>query len=207
MLTQLLDESFKGLNGAGDDLAALRSIPGVVAATTAQSIPISGSGWGEDLYNSPEAQSNESINFGNFMVDEQGLDTFGLELVAGRNFRPEEILVRSLDDATLPEILIVSQALADELFPDGDALGKTVWDEPNGGRPMQIIGIYDTCKNQKATAFDVIFFHSGSKMSMLQKLMISGNCFHHTGEEVMDLSDLTQLATSLTMFVIPVLIL
>ncbi len=42
-----------------------------------------------------------------------------------------------------PDILIVSQALADELFPDGDALGKTVWDEPNGEKPIQIIGIYE----------------------------------------------------------------
>jgi len=146
-VTNLFDSNVDQRQLYRDDLAALRSIPGVVAATTAQSIPISGSGWGEDLYNSPEAQSNESIGFGNFMVDEHGLDTFGLELVAGRNFHPEEIKVRSLEDGTLPEILIVSQALADVLFPDGDALGKTVWDEPNGGRPMQIIGIYDHMQN------------------------------------------------------------
>ena len=146
-VTNLFDSNVDQRQLYRDDLAALRSIPGVVAATTAQSIPISGSGWGEDLYNSPEAQSNESIGFGNFMVDEHGLDTFGLELVAGRNFRPEEIKVRSLEDGTLPEILIISQALADKLFPDGDALGKTVWDEPNGGRPMQIIGIYDHMQN------------------------------------------------------------
>lgn len=130
-----------------DDLQALRAIPGVIAATTAQSVPVSGSGWGEDLYNDPELPSNESINFGNFMVDEYGLETFDLELVAGRNFRPDEIQVRSFDDISSPDILIVSQALADELFPDGDALGKTVWDEPNGQKPMRIIGIYDNMQN------------------------------------------------------------
>ena len=146
-ITNLFDSNVDQRQLYRDDLAALRSIPGVVAATTAQSIPISGSGWGENVYNDPEAQSNESINFGNFMVDEHGLDTFGLELVAGRNFRPDEITVRSLEDISTPEILIVSQALADELFPDGDALGKTVWDEPNGGRPMQVIGIYDHMQN------------------------------------------------------------
>ena len=146
-ITNLFDSNVDQRQLYRDDLAALRSIPGVVAATAAQSIPVSGSGWGDGLYNSPEAQSNESINFGNFMVDEHGLDTFGLELVAGRNFRPEEIKVRSLEDGTLPDILIVSQALANELFPDSDAVGKTVWNEANGVRPMQIIGIYDHMQN------------------------------------------------------------
>ena len=153
--TNLFDPNVDQRQLYRDDLAALRAIPGVVAASPSQSVPASGSGWGEDLYNSPEAQSNESINFGNFMVDEYGLETFGLELVAGRNFRPEEIKVRSLEDISLPEILIVSQALADELYPDGDALGKTVWDEPNGGRPMRIIGIYAHMQNAWPTSSNI----------------------------------------------------
>lgn len=154
-VTNLFDSNVDQQQLYRDDLEALRSIPGVVAASPAQSIPISGSGWGEDLYNNPEAQSNESINFGNFMVDEHGLETFGLELTEGRNFRPEEVKVRSFDDISMPDILIVSQALADELFPDGDALGKTVWDEPNGEKPMQIVGIYRHMQNAWPTSTNV----------------------------------------------------
>lgn len=130
-----------------DDLDALRAIPGVLAAAPTQSVPISGSGWGDSLYASPEAQSDESVENGVFMVDEHGLEAFGLELTAGRNFRPEEILYRDLDTNSNAEILIVSQALADEMFPGESAVGKTVWDEPNGGRPMQIIGVYDHMQN------------------------------------------------------------
>ena len=154
-VTNLFDSNVDQQQLYRDDLEALRSIPGVVAASPAQSIPISGSGWGEDLYNNPGAQSNESINFGNFMVDEHGLETFGLELTEGRNFRPEEVKVRSFDDISMPDILIVSQALADELFPDGDALGKTVWDEPNGEKPMQIVGIYKHMQNAWPTSRNV----------------------------------------------------
>jgi putative ABC transport system permease protein len=154
-ITNLFDSNVDQRQLYRDDLEAIRSIPGVVAAAPTQSIPISGSGWGEDLYNDPELPSNESINFGNFMVDEHGLDTFGLELVAGRNFRPDEITVRSLEDRSTPEILIVSQALADELFPDGDALGRTIWDEPNGEQPMQIIGIYGHMQNAWPTSENV----------------------------------------------------
>jgi len=146
-ITNLFDSNVDQRQLYRDDLDAIRSIPGVLAAAPAQSIPISGSGWGEDLYNDPEMPSNESISFGNFMVDEHGLEAFGLELVAGRNFRPEEVKVRSFEDIKLPDILIVSQVLADELFPDGDALDKTIWDEPNGERPMRIIGIYDHMQN------------------------------------------------------------
>jgi putative ABC transport system permease protein len=154
-ITTLFDSKVDQRQLYRDDLDALRAIPGVIAATPAQAVPASGSGWGESLYNDPALPSNESINFGNFMVDEYGLEAFDLELVAGRNFRPEEITVRSFDDISTPGILIVSQALADELFPDGDALGKTVWDEPNGEKPIQIIGIYDHMQNSWPTSSNV----------------------------------------------------
>lgn len=146
-ITTLFDSKVDQRQLFRDDLDKLRSLPGVIAVTPTQSIPISGSGWGEDLYNDPTALSNESINFGNFMVDEQGLEAFGLELVAGRNFRADEIMVRSMEINAEPTQLIISQALADELFPDGNALGQTVWDEPNGDKPMEIIGIYDHMQN------------------------------------------------------------
>lgn len=138
-----------------DDLEALRALPGMVDAAPTQSVPVSGSGWGESLYNDPELPSNESINFGNFMVDEHGLETFGLKLVAGRNFTAEEIIERSFDNMETPNILIVSQALADVLFPDGNAVGQTVWDEPNGEKPMQIIGVYDHMQNAWPTSTNV----------------------------------------------------
>jgi putative ABC transport system permease protein len=146
-ITTLFDSNLDQRQLFRDDLDALRAIPGVIAAAPIQSVPASGSGWGESLYNNPQAQSNESISMGQFMVDEHGLEALGLELVAGRNFRPEEIMERSLDNMSKTRFHIISQALADELFPDGDALGKTIWDEPNGESPIEIIGIYSHMQN------------------------------------------------------------
>lgn len=146
-ITTLFDTGIDQRQLYRDDLEALRALPGVVAAVPIQSIPISGSGWGEDLYTDPEMTSDESISFGNFMVDEQGLAALDLELLAGRNFRPEEMTWRSLENMEVAHVIIISQALADSLFPDGDALGKTVFDEPNGEQPLQIIGIYDHMQN------------------------------------------------------------
>ncbi len=146
-ITTLFDSKVDQRQLFRDDLEALRSLPGVLAATPTQSTPASGGGWGEDIFNDPEKPSNEAINTGKFMVDEHGLETFGLELVAGRNFRADEIQVASLDEMPTSSVLIVSQALADELFPDGNALGQTIWDSPDGEDPMEIIGIYERMQN------------------------------------------------------------
>lgn len=146
-VTTLFDSNVDQKQLRRDDLDALRGLPGVVDAVPIQSVPISGSGWGEDYYTTPEMTSDESVSFGMFMVDEHGLDTLDLELLAGRNFRPEEMTQRSLESFEFPRVTIVSQKLADALFPDGDALGKTVYDEPNGEKPLEIIGIYDHMQN------------------------------------------------------------
>ena len=166
--TNLFDSAVDQRQLYRDDLEAIRAIPGVVAATHTNSIPASGSGWGEDLYNNPEATSDEGIHFGKFMVDEQGLAVFDVELVAGRNFRQDEMVERSLTEITNPGIMIVSQALADELFPDGDALGKTVWDEPNGKEPMQIIGIYDHMQHAWPGASSI------NRSALLPEIMLFG---------------------------------
>lgn len=146
-VTNLFDSKVDQRQLFRDDLEDLRALPGVIAVTPTQSVPVSGSGWGEDFFSRPDMTSDEGISFGRFMVDEQALDAFALTLVAGRNFRADEMLIRSLDNDTPPKVVIVSQTLADKLFPEGDALGKTVYDEPNGGDPMEIIGIYDHMQN------------------------------------------------------------
>jgi putative ABC transport system permease protein len=146
-ITTLFDSKVDQEQLYRDDLEALRAIPGVLAVTTTQSIPVSGSGWGEGVYTRPDQQSNESINFGRFMVDEHALDAFDLKLLEGRNFRPDELQMRTMGGLIESPYMIVSKALADAMFPDGDALGKTVYDEPEGGSPMEIIGIYDHMQN------------------------------------------------------------
>ncbi|MBT8050825.1 MAG: ABC transporter permease [Gammaproteobacteria bacterium] len=147
ILTTIFDMQLDQMQMLRDDLETLRTIPGVIAATVVNSVPASGSGWNDGLYVDAEQLSNESVNYGRFMVDEQGLDTFGLELVAGRNFEPEDMVRFSMEENGIPGVLVVSQALADALFPDGDALGKTVFNEVGGSQPMRIVGIYDHMQN------------------------------------------------------------
>ena len=66
----------------------------------------------------------------------------GIELVAGRNFTPEEVLWSGPGSRPEARTILISQSVADELFPGGDAVGKLVWDEPNNKEPTEIIGVY-----------------------------------------------------------------
>lgn len=108
------------------DLALLRQMPGVAAATTTNSVPMSNGGWGSGLNLQPQ-QKTSTANSAFYLVDSAAIDTFGLNLVAGRNFKPEEVASVVYGDSLKPPVIIVTKALADRLFPDGDAVGKSVY--------------------------------------------------------------------------------
>jgi putative ABC transport system permease protein len=123
------------------DLALLRQLPGVAAASTTNSVPMSGGGWGTGITLQPK-QKTATADTAIYFVDDKGLDAFGTHLVAGRNFKPEEIADLTMGNRLAPVSIIVTQALADKLFPDGDALGKQVHlDEDTPA--STIVGIVD----------------------------------------------------------------
>ncbi|HEV7715354.1 MAG TPA: FtsX-like permease family protein [Steroidobacteraceae bacterium] len=134
----------RGFNYEGalrDDLAYFRSVPGVIAATPINSLPLSGGGSATMLAIIP----GDTVHWlrGNyFEVNEQGLQTLGLHLIAGRNFRPDEVLPPpESSQANVTSQIIVTKAYAQRLFPNGSALGKTVYDAVKD--PVTIIGIVD----------------------------------------------------------------
>jgi putative ABC transport system permease protein len=123
-----------------EDLAYLRSLPGVIAATPTNSMPLGISGSSKDIFTQPDRKGNEAdLNY--YEMDEQGLATLGVTLVAGRPFRAEEILppVTKGDYTGFVPQLIVTRAAAERLFPHENALGRTVYDSL--GKPATIIGI------------------------------------------------------------------
>jgi putative ABC transport system permease protein len=128
------------------DLAWLRSLPGVIAASPSNAIPLSGGGSSQGITIVPGDRSKDR-SFGYFEVDEQGLDALGLHLVAGRNFRHEEIEPPiTVDDAgRFVGNVILSRATARELFGDQNPLGKPVYDTLK--QPATVIGIVDPAMN------------------------------------------------------------
>lgn len=134
-------ERYQAVPSMQEDLAWLRSLPGVVAASASNAVPLSDGGDNEQLVTDPKALRTDSAN--QIEIDEQGLDALGLHLVAGRNFRHDEITPPlTAQDASrfVPEI-IVSRALGERLYPGQNPLGKVVYDSLN--QSATIIGVVD----------------------------------------------------------------
>lgn len=121
------------------DLRALRSVPGVISATSMPNVPLSGSGSSRSLYLEDREDSPRTPS-GMFIMDEQGLDTLGLKLVAGRAFTAEDVLWNEAQSNELPSTVILTQKLADTLFPAGNAVGQTVY---TANKPATVIGIVE----------------------------------------------------------------
>jgi putative ABC transport system permease protein len=124
------------------DMAALRSLPGVVAAYTTNSYPFSDSGSTEGCSVQP-GQVHSTARCAMYYVDEQGLETLGLKLIAGRNFTAAEVLDKAgLRDLKPPPAVIITRQLAEKLFPGKSALGESMYVEFQKHR-TPIVGIVD----------------------------------------------------------------
>jgi putative ABC transport system permease protein len=126
-----------------EDLRQLLAHPSIRAATGIQQIPLSGSG--SATGRKPLGSETEPVSTPYYVVTEGALEAFGVELVAGRDFAPgdwdyDEEAAESGEEA---RNVILSQALADRLFPDGDAVGRSI-ESKEGERMNTIVGVVDT---------------------------------------------------------------
>jgi putative ABC transport system permease protein len=139
--SQGFTDRFQPVASTEEDVTWLRSLPGVVAASAISAVPLSGGGSNSFIGTRPDAPRTDSIN--RIEIDEQGLATLGVHLVAGRNFRHDEIqppLTKTDASRFVPDI-IVSRALAEHLYPHQNPLGKPVYDVL--GQSATIIGVVD----------------------------------------------------------------
>ncbi len=125
-----------------EDLAAMRSIPGVKAASLMSNIPLSGGGSSSGFQAKPGEPTPENNVQGNtYDVDEQAIAALGVKLSAGRSFEPQEILPPLETYGEAPQA-IVTKAFAEEMFPnEKNFVGKTFY---NGlSEPSTIVGVIE----------------------------------------------------------------
>ncbi|WP_434027186.1 ABC transporter permease [[Pseudomonas] boreopolis] len=122
------------------DLEALRSLPGVRAATIINQVPFGNSMWNSGVKLDANQEESTLVST-NYMVGRDGLRTLGLQLIAGRDFNASEYsdLNQGNDDALSFPAVILSQPLAQHLFPDGQAIGKAIY--VFGDTPHRIVGV------------------------------------------------------------------
>ncbi len=127
------------------DLDLIRSLPGVVAATTTNTIPTSNGGWNTGVDTKPleRGSGEDTIDTALYFADEHTIDAFGTRLIEGRNFRAEEITESSRESGILIDSVIVTEALAKKIAPEGSAVGKTVYGIADDNKPLTVIGVVD----------------------------------------------------------------
>ncbi|MCF7751454.1 FtsX-like permease family protein [Bacillus subtilis subsp. subtilis] len=125
-----------------EDLAALRGIAGVKSAVAINQLPFRRNSWNSSLSRVPD-QERPTLNAAQYFAREGTLDTLGVELIAGSDFQPGEY--RELDEVmndpdadNKGSSVILTQSAANKLYPDGDALGKTVY---SGRMPLRVTGV------------------------------------------------------------------
>ena len=122
------------------DLATLRAVPQIADVTLSPGQPLGGRGMGMNvtLYPGEGRGALASV----FPVDDHALNALGLKLIAGRNFRPEEVLIAHgfKDDYTSWGSVIVTRELARRLDSGRDVLGRTA---TLGKITATIIGVVD----------------------------------------------------------------
>lgn len=124
------------------DLEMLRSTPGVINAVGTNSFPLRGGGWSMGLQTEP-GEDMSGIGSAIYFGDEHLVETFDVELIDGSNFTPDQVVFLDPDDFGWEPYVIITEALAEALFPDenGSVVGKTAYIDQND--PVQIIGVID----------------------------------------------------------------
>jgi len=126
------------------ELEVLRAVPGVASVAQVSQMPLSQSGNNSSLRLDPR-QERESALTSMYMSGDSLIKTFGLKLVEGRDFLPQELVdVNEQVRRDFPGELIVTRALADKLWPGAPAVGRTVYfGSAERAMPARVVGVIE----------------------------------------------------------------
>ena len=111
-------------------LAALRNIPGVIAAAEINSMPLANNSWNTTLSTSrADLTDKDNPNAAEYLLTKDGPAVLGLRLLQGRFFNDDEYADSKLNNSYLPDthVVILTRSLAQRLWPGQNALGKQMW--------------------------------------------------------------------------------
>jgi putative ABC transport system permease protein len=131
---------------AAEDLAALRQIPGVKAVALLNQMPFDGGSSNMDVRNSP-TQRLATLSASHYMGEDL-VKTLGVQIVEGRDLRPEEYMdmaevVAMLDKQQYDKLsmggVLITRAMAERMWPGQDPLGKQIY--VGRGLPITVVGV------------------------------------------------------------------
>ncbi|MGE7136887.1 ABC transporter permease [Luteibacter sp. NPDC031894] len=130
-----------------EDLAALRNMPDVSSVTPTNSLPLytssrAGSAGIRPGDGSYDGASQGTARVSYFFTDDQALATFGVKVIAGRFFTPDEVQHYSVGEDRTASVIVITRGLAEKLLPDKGAVGQVLY--LNGASvPSTVIGVVD----------------------------------------------------------------
>jgi putative ABC transport system permease protein len=119
------------------DLETLRKLPDVQDVAASTSLPQHQGNDAGDISLDAD-RKGKLVHAAYYYGDEHLRATFGLHLIAGRDFVATEI--QHGHGSPGSPVVIVSKPVADQLFPGGNALGQKVYQD---GKPATIVGIVE----------------------------------------------------------------
>jgi putative ABC transport system permease protein len=127
-------------------LASLATLPGAASVAAVNWIPLRP----EFLRGDFQLEDGRRVPRG-FIVDKPAVSagyfhTMGIRLLSGREFTAR-------DNSTAPGVVIISESVARQLWPGGDAIGKRISmeDHPKSGNWLTIVGIVSDVRQQNLT--------------------------------------------------------
>lgn len=121
------------------DLAVLRALPGVKSATMVNQVPFVRSSWNSSISLTPD-QKHPTLNATLYFGDEAFIGTFGLNLISGRAFNPDEFVDLTPDLSPDDSSIVITRSMAERLFHGSTAIGKSIY---IGSAPLRIVGVVD----------------------------------------------------------------
>jgi putative ABC transport system permease protein len=127
-----------------EDLAALRQIPGVSNVASVTQLPFGNSSSNAGI--KLDLKQNQPTLNATLYSGENLLPTFGTQLVAGRDLTPDEFIdfddvvraAASKDAKSVPHSVVITQNMADRLWPGQSALGKQFY---IADWPLTVVGV------------------------------------------------------------------
>jgi putative ABC transport system permease protein len=126
-----------------EDLAALRAMPDIASVSSISTMPLLNETTDATVSLKPDQQETAaSARTVLYSGDSAMLTTLGLKLVAGRDFNADDIRHEAARDPHAAAVVIVTRALAENLFGPGDAIGKTIYFS-GSSKPATIVGMVE----------------------------------------------------------------
>ena len=118
---------------------ALAAVPGVTARGAVSALPFTSSvGWGSINVEGWTPQPGQELQVDQRGVTPDYFETMRIPLVQGRVFTDADL------PSTAEQVAIVDDKFAQRFWPNGDAIGKHVWGDPE--RKIRIVGVVGAVK-------------------------------------------------------------